>query len=149
MSHYWETHSLPPVHRSAATNCPARVPSLCPPAEDKGQRWEGAMSKKEKKEERREMSERRKKVGVNATALPDVILRNPSPLLKPDKTNRHRRESLRTIFKAARQILPQSQSQREKSTGNKTPPAPTELLARILPRIAISIREFSGARGGV
>ncbi|GIX72107.1 hypothetical protein CEXT_785571 [Caerostris extrusa] len=30
--------------------------------------------------------------------------------------------SLRTIFKAARQILPQSQRQREESAGNKTHP---------------------------
>ncbi|GIX72113.1 hypothetical protein CEXT_785591 [Caerostris extrusa] len=57
MSHYWKTHSLS-LHRSAATNYLAvRVLSLCPPAEDKGQRW--------REKERREMSERGN--GVNVT----------------------------------------------------------------------------------
>ncbi|GIY28865.1 hypothetical protein CDAR_388851 [Caerostris darwini] len=69
MSHCRQTHSLPPVHRSAATNCcpksAVRVLSLCPTG--RGQRT--AMGGCYFEKERWEMSERRKKAGVNATAV--------------------------------------------------------------------------------
>ncbi|GIY28866.1 hypothetical protein CDAR_388861 [Caerostris darwini] len=110
MSQYWETHSLP-VHRSAATHCPARVLSLCPPAEDKGQRWEGVWNITQFKRSDTDISH-----NISRRYPPKSSSSNLTKQTDTDK------ESLRTIFKAARQILPQSQRQREESAGNKTHP---------------------------